>query len=57
MPKYRHALGVLPNPLGVPEHFRSALNVAFFVCHKNFRHFKLCKLQEVKQESVHTYTL
>ena len=39
------------------EHFKFALNVAFFVRHEYFLHPKLGNLQEVSRESVHIYTL
>ncbi|MBU2867836.1 hypothetical protein, partial [Pacificibacter marinus] len=37
------------------EHSQLALNVTFFVRHKNFLHPKLGNLQEVSRESVHIY--
>lgn len=42
--------------LGVPEHSKFALNVAFFVRHEYFLHPKSGNLQEVSRESVHIYT-
>ena len=42
--------------LGVLEHFKFALNVAFFVRHEYFLHPKSGDLQEVSRESVHIYT-
>ena len=41
--------------LGVLEHFKFALNVAFFVRHEYFLHPKSGNLQEVSRESVHSY--
>ncbi|MEO9517115.1 MAG: hypothetical protein ABJH45_03705, partial [Paracoccaceae bacterium] len=46
----------IANLLGVLEHFKFALNVAFFVRHEYFLHPKSGNLQEVSRESVHTYT-
>jgi len=39
----------------VLEHFKFALNVAFFVRHEYFLHPKSGNLQEVSRESVHIY--
>jgi hypothetical protein len=41
--------------LGVLEHSKFALNVAFFVRHEYFLHPKSGNLQEVSRESVHIY--
>ena len=41
--------------LGVLEHSKFVLNVAFFVCHEYFLHPKSGNLQEVSRESVHIY--
>ena len=41
--------------LGMLEHSKLALNVAFVVRHENFLHPKLGNLQEVSRESVHIY--
>ena len=43
--------------LGVLEHLKFALNVAFFVRHEYFLHPKSGNLQEVSQESVHIYSV
>jgi hypothetical protein len=41
--------------LGVLEHSKFALNVAFFVRHEYFLHPKSGTLQEVSRESAHIY--
>ena len=35
--------GCIANPLGVPKHFKFALNAVFFGRHENFLHLKLDK--------------
>ena len=47
---------VIADLLGVLEHSKFALNVAFFVRHEYFLHPKSGKLQEVSRESVHIYS-
>ena len=54
-PKISTGLAGIADLLGVLEHFKLALNVAFFVRHEYFLHPKSGKLQEVSRESVHIY--
>lgn len=54
-PKIPTGLAGIADLLGVLEHFKFALNVAFFVRHEYFLHPKPGNLQKVSRESVHIY--
>jgi len=55
-PKIPASFADVADLLGMLEHFKFALNVAFFVRHEYFPHPKSGNLQEVSRESVHIYT-
>ena len=55
-PKIPAGFAGIADLLGVLEHSKFALNVAFFVRHEYFLHPKSGNLQEVPRESVHIYT-
>ena len=55
-PKIPAGFASIAYRLGVLEHSKFALNVAFFVRHEYFLHPKSGNLQEVSRESVHIYT-
>ena len=55
-PKISTGFAGIADLLGVLEHSKLALNVAFVVRHEYFLHPKSGKLQEVSRESVHIYT-
>jgi len=56
-PKIPACFAYIADLLSMLEHSQLALNVTFFVRHKNFLHPKLGNLQEVSRESVHIYTV
>jgi len=55
-PKILAGFAGITDLLGVLEHSKFALNVAFFVRHEYFLHPKSGNLQEVSQESAHIYS-
>jgi hypothetical protein len=54
-PKIPASFAGITDLLGVLEHSKFALNVAFFVRHRYFLHPKSGNLQEVSQEPLHVY--
>lgn len=54
-PEIPASLTGIADLLGMLEHSKLALNVAFVVRHENFLHPKSGNLQEVSRESVHIY--
>jgi len=55
-PEIPASLAGIADFLGMLEHSKFALNVAFVVRHENFLHPKSGNLQEVSRESVHIYS-
>jgi hypothetical protein len=54
-PKIPASFAGIADLLGVLEHLKFALNVAFFVRHEYFLHPKSGNLQKVSQETVHIH--